>query len=220
MAGAVLYAQTYIQNQADASYRILKAQRLHKQDLKSLKVQLNFILNNRAGCLANFGSHSVTGNGKVSIASLNFGDGTGQPGDLFLSPTSPTRKMYGRKTLKNIELEPHAFKFGPPGAGPHLTVLKLQFDDLKSVSIPMYVNTTASGQITSCHSTSFIDLDPVGFERTIEEKYCQDSATPEQTTNWKTGDCMDCLTGSAPFFMCVFCKNKGMTYDSSAQTCT
>jgi hypothetical protein len=215
----MFFVMTSLQSQADQSYKVFKIGRLIKQDAKALRSTLSLILYSPNGCKANLGNLIIEPDSSVGISQIHYGDGAGGAGDLFLDISSTTKNRYGKKVITRMNLSAHPTKFGAAGAGNHLTLLNVLFDDDRQIKIPIYVTTDASGKISICHATNFIDSDPTGAERTLEEKYCSSSTTPNQTSSWKTGDCMDCLAGSDPFYYCVTCKKQGGVYDPSTHTC-
>jgi hypothetical protein len=220
VAGLSMFlVMTSLQSQADQSYKLFKVDRLIKQDAKAIHSTLNLVLNVTSGCRSNFKGVTVTENSTLGISQIYYGDGAGGHGDVFLDLSSPTQNRFGKKTVTRMNLTPHPTKFGATGTGNHLALFNLFFDDGRQMHLPIYVTTDATGIVQNCHATNFLDSDDAGVERTLEEKYCTTPSTPNLTSHWKTGDCMDCLAGSDPFYYCVTCKKKGSVYDPATQAC-
>ena len=215
---ATFIVMTNMQTQAVDSYRLLKVGRLIKQDGKALRSEINLVLNSQEGCKSNLLNSVITTTTSLPLSQMVYGDGTGNPVNVLIKPSDSVFKKYGKKVIKDIFLEPHPDKFGTDSAGVHLTLLKVTFDDERKIWVPVYVTTDGSGRILACHSTNMVDTDANGAERTIEEKYC--SSGPNQTSQWKNKDCMECLAGSVSFYYCVVCKRKGKTYDLANGTCS
>lgn len=220
VAGLCMFlVMTSLQSQAEQSYRVFKVSRLLKQDAKALYSTLNFILNAPSGCQANFAGSTIAPTRILEVPIIYYGDGAGGAGEVFLNTSSSTKNRFGKEIVTQMSLAAHPTKFGVAGAGKHLTLLNIQFKAGRQMNIPIYVTTDGLGKILACHSTQFLDADATGVERTLEERYCTSPSTPNQTSNWKPVDCMDCLTGSDPVYYCVMCKKKGKVYDPATQTC-
>jgi hypothetical protein len=207
-----------LQSQADHSFQIFKVSRTIKQDGKFLDSTIHLLMHAPPACQSNLANTIIKTTTTASLTKLNYGDGAGHPVNTFLNLLDPNKRHFGKKTVTSIVLAPHPTKFGADAAGVHLTVMNLTFDDGATLRVPIYVTTDAGGRILTCHATSFLDTDATGVERTLDEKLC--SSGPNQTANWKTGDCIECVGGSGSLFYCIDCKNKGKIYDPAAQTCT
>lgn len=222
-------------SQAEFSLARLKLARTKKNDMLSLKYEVNFVLGSRAGCLANLKPFSIgptnIDNNAVLLTTIDFGNISGTTINPLICLTDPMKSLYGRVPVKKISLAAHPTKFGGGGAGTHLTILELEMgrvgnsDELDNrtlpfnrfIKVPVYVTTDASGAIQSCHSTQYASKDALGNDITLEEKLCNDTVVGK-TANWPE-DCLSCLDDGSGYRLCIQCKGLGKKYDPSVKTC-
>jgi hypothetical protein len=220
--------------QSEYSYTRLKISRTKKADMQSLKYEMNFILGSRDGCIENLKTFSILDthdkDNPISLNTIKFGN-VGSAIDPLVSLDVPKLARYGRVPVKKISLSAHPEKFGPSGAGTHLTLLNVEIGTMgiadgqevknlflnHSFEIPVYVTTDAGGVIKNCHSTQFSGKDAAGKDLTLEEKLCND-AIQGKTANWPA-DCLTCLNDSVPYHLCLPCKAIGKKYDPATKEC-
>lgn len=222
--------------QSEFSLSRLKLARTKKADSQALRYEMNFILGSRTGCAANLKALSIstatTSTSPVDLTTINYGDVSGVTVKPLLSLKNPLLALYGRVPVKRMSLYAHPTKFGPDGAGTHLSLLEVEmgkpsdsdeinnrnFPFRRTMQIPVYATTDASGVIQSCHSTSYVMKDDTGADVTLEEKLCSGAASGSRTANWPE-DCLSCLDSASLYYLCIDCKRTGKTYDPISKTC-